>query len=601
MNYKIIFLATIMLTFLFSCNEPTNPNPDILQISAYAPTYARIGAVITLTGNKFGELQGASVVSFNNIQATEYTNWSDTQIKVKVPANATTGKIFVTVNGKKSNEVAFTVITYERINLESLTIGSQVWSQKNLDVDHYCNGDPIPQVQDPAEWAKLTTGAWCYHNNLTDMGVVYGKLYNQYAVNDPRGLAPEGWHIPSDDEWKELESFLGIEDSELNFEGWRGGFEGGKLKEFGNEHWISPNAGATDVTKFTALPGGMRDENGVFNDEGYGGNWWTSTLTTSTKGIQRSLSGKEGGIGRSQSSCRTGMSIRCLKNVDYDIPMITSISPVTSRIGDVVSIYGSGFGQFQGPSFVSINSLKLVKSAYINWGSNQIQVVMPKGTESGKISVTVYQQKSNEASFYIYEKGTVKDVDGNTYNTIKIGKQWWMAENLKVTKYNNGDAIFEEKNPDKWTVLTKGASCYYDNDLEKLAVYGRLYNWFALKDTRGLAPKGWHIPTDEEWSELYEYLGGAGIAGGKLKEKGTAHWSSPNMGATDILDFKALPGGCRYKEGTYMSLMNSGFWWSSSINSNDNIGYFSLRYNYPTIDWHGFDAEGGCSIRCVKD
>jgi uncharacterized protein (TIGR02145 family) len=326
MNYKVIILATLMLTFLISCgDEPTNPNPDVFQISAYAPTYARINAVITLTGNKFGELQGTSVVSFNNIQATEYISWSDTQIKVKVPLSATSGKIFVTVNGKKSNEVDFTLITYEPIILEPVTIGSQVWSQTNLDVDHYCNGDPIPQVQDPGEWAKLTTGAWCYHNNLTELGKVYGKLYNQYAVNDPRGLAPEGWHIPSDGEWKELESFLGIDDDKLNLEGFRGGFEGGKLKEFGNEHWISPNTGATDVTKFTALPGGMRDELGVFNYEGYDGNWWTSTLTTSSKGIYRSLIGKDAGIGRSQISCRAGMSIRCVKNTEYDTPMITAI------------------------------------------------------------------------------------------------------------------------------------------------------------------------------------------------------------------------------------------------------------------------------------
>jgi uncharacterized protein (TIGR02145 family) len=245
--------------------------------------------------------------------------------------------------------------------------------------------------------------------------------------------------------------------------------------------------------------------------------------------------------------------------------------------------------------------VNLKKSDYINWGSNQIQFVIPKGAESGKISVTVYNQKSNEVSFYVYEKGTVQDMDGNTYNTIKIGRQWWMAENLKVTKYNNGEAIFEEKDPDKWTVLTKGAMCYYDNNLEKLAVYGRLYNWYALKDPRGLAPKGWHIPTDEEWSELYEYLGGAGLAGGKLKEKGTGHWLTPNMGAIDVIDFKALPGGCRYKEGTYMSISQSGFWWSSSTNSFGNVGYYSLRHNYPTIDWHGFDMEGGCSIRCVKN
>jgi len=594
MNYKFIILAMILLTFLISCgdNKPTNPNPDILQITAIAPTYARVGAVVTLSGTKFGASQGTSYVTFNDVKAIDTVSWSDTQIKVKVPVNAVSGKIFVTVNGKQSNEVNFTVITYEPENYGGVTIGSQMWTKTNLNVEHYCNGDPIPQVQDPTEWAKLTMGAWCYLNNDPKTALVYGKLYNWYAVNDPRGLAPEGWHIAS---------FLGIDDDELNIDGWRGSVEGGKLKESGSEHWISPNKGATDDFKFTALPGGLRNENGVFSDEGSAGNWWTSTLNTSSKGWHRSLLGKEMGIGRGQSDCRAGLSVRCVKNLDYNTPVINSIYPVTSKVGDIITIYGTGFGQFQGPSYVSFNSKAAPKNSYVNWSLNQIQVTVPPGTSSGTITVTVYNQLSNAISFYIYEKGTVIDVDGNTYNTIKIGNQWWMAENLKVNHYNNGNAIYEEQDPDKWTYLTYGASCYYNNDLANLTTYGRLYNWFAVTDPRGLAPKGWHIPSDAEWAILYEYLGGSGSAGGKLKEKGTGHWSSPNMGAIDIIDFKALPGGCRYMEGVYMSINNCGFWWSSTKNENDKIGYYSLRYNYPSIDRHIFDPQGGCSVRCVKD
>ncbi|MEI6091522.1 MAG: FISUMP domain-containing protein [bacterium] len=602
MNYKIMILAIILLSLLISCgDEPTNPNPDILQITAYAPTYARVGAVVTLTGNKFGATQGTSFVTFNNIKATDTISWSDTQIKVKVPANATSGKVYVTVNGKKTNEVNFTVITYTPENYESIRISSQVWTTTNLNVDHYCNGDPIPQVQDPAEWAKLTTGAWCYHNNITEMGAVYGKLYNFYAVNDPRGLAPEGWHIASDDEWMVLESYLGIDDNELNLEGWRGGYEGGKLKEAGYTHWKNLNIGASDITKFTALPGGMRDENGVFRNADYEGNWWSSTQSSSTKGWYRSLLGKEGGIERSQSGCRAGFSVRCIKSEDYNTPVITSISPLIVKIGEIVTINGSGFGGFQGASIVSINSSPIPISTYINWSYNQIQILIPTGTVPGKLTVTANNIESNPITLYIYEKGTVQDIDGNIYNTVKIGNQWWTAENLKVKHYNNGDAIYEEPDSNNWKDLTYGATCYYDNDLANLATYGRFYNWFAIKDERGLAPKGWHIPTDEEWQTLYNYLGGDMIAGGRLKEKGLAHWSSPNLAASDIIDFTGLPGGCRYMEGVYMSITYSAFWWSSSINENGNIGYFSLRHNYPSINWHIFDQQGGCSVRCVKD
>jgi len=115
---------------------------------------------------------------------------------------------------------------------------------KNLDVDHYRNGDPIPEVQDSAQWVNLKTGAWCYYNNSDSLGKIYGKFYNWYAVNDPRRLAPIGYHVPSDAEWTVLSTFLG---------GNKG--SGGKMKETDTTHWSSPNKGATNSSGFTALPG----------------------------------------------------------------------------------------------------------------------------------------------------------------------------------------------------------------------------------------------------------------------------------------------------------------------------------------------------------
>ncbi len=130
-------------------------------------------------------------------------------------------------------------------NYGTVTIGTQVWMTRNLDVDHYRNGDPIPEVKSASLWKSLTTGAWCYFKNDKDSGVTYGKLYNWYAVNDPRGLAPVGWHIPSDAEWSTLSAYLGGDS-----------IAGGKLKESGTSHWNIPNTGATNVSGFSALPGG---------------------------------------------------------------------------------------------------------------------------------------------------------------------------------------------------------------------------------------------------------------------------------------------------------------------------------------------------------
>ena len=175
------------------------------------------------------------------------------------------------------------ITTYELDKIDSLTftpcntpqdttvsICDQVWMKKNLDVDHYRNGDPIPQVTDPTQWANLTTGAWCYYNNDPANRTTYGKIYNWYAVNDSRGLAPVGWHIPTDAEWTELENCLGGES-----------VAGGKMKETGTTHWLSPNTGATNESGFTALPGGSRSYmNGLYYEIGQSGAWWSSTEFT---------------------------------------------------------------------------------------------------------------------------------------------------------------------------------------------------------------------------------------------------------------------------------------------------------------------------------
>ncbi len=148
-------------------------------------------------------------------------------------------------------------------------ICNQMWMTKNLDVSSYRNGDPIPQVTDPTVWTSLTIGAWCWYNNdSATYASTYGKLYNWYAVNDPRGLAPQGWHVPSRTEWATLSTCL---DGEV--------LAGGKLKETGTAHWASPNTGATNSSGFTGLPGGYRNGNtgANFSDIGIIGDWWTTT------------------------------------------------------------------------------------------------------------------------------------------------------------------------------------------------------------------------------------------------------------------------------------------------------------------------------------
>ena len=187
--------------------------------------------------------------------------------------------------------------------LPTIVIGTQQWMRENLDVLTYRNGDIIPQVTDPTAWAALTTGAWCYYNNDVANGAIYGKLYNWYAVNDPRGLAPTGWHVPTDDEWTTLSTTLGGD-----------AVAGGKMKVAGTTRWTTPNTGATNESGFAGLPGGFRSTNGSFYDVGSFGYWWSSTEDYATYAWLRDLLYINGVIDRASGSKRDGFSVRCLRD-----------------------------------------------------------------------------------------------------------------------------------------------------------------------------------------------------------------------------------------------------------------------------------------------
>ena len=202
----------------------------------------------------------------------------------------------------------------------------------------------------------------------------------------------------------------------------------------------------------------------------------------------------------------------------------------------------------------------------------------------------------------------VTDIDGNEYKTIKIGEQIWMAENLKVTHYRNGDQIPHLNSDHDWEYATKGAYCNYANDENNVNIYGRLYNWYAA--ARILAPKGFHIPTDREWRELVHYLGGYKVASGKLKSTGTLEngnglWAEPNKGATNESGFTALPGGKRWGlDGDYLHRGTYCNFWSSTISVNYTARYWKLTYG----EWDSSEIypddeirQNGYSVRCIRD
>jgi len=200
------------------------------------------------------------------------------------------------------------------------------------------------------------------------------------------------------------------------------------------------------------------------------------------------------------------------------------------------------------------------------------------------------------------QEETVVDIDSNVYHTMTIGTQVWMVENLRTTRYRNGDPIHNITLTAEWDNMTSGACCDYANTPGNSKIYGKLYNWYAVNDSRNIAPTGWHVPSAAEWNTLMTYLGGEVVAGGKLKETGTKHWNSPNTGATNESGFTALPGGSRYFSGKFLQLGIIGFWWSSTKSSKKYANSLNLSYDNSSLGYYKLlSLNGGLSVRCMKD
>ena len=208
---------------------------------------------------------------------------------------------------------------------------------------------------------------------------------------------------------------------------------------------------------------------------------------------------------------------------------------------------------------------------------------------SGKLPVKVYSQSC----------GDVMDIDGNVYPTIIIGTQCWMQKNLNVSQYRNGDPIPQVTSYSQWQSLTTGAWCYAENNTANGTVYGKLYNWYAINDPRGLAPQGYHLPSDEEWTTLTTQLGGESVAGGVMKAG--SYWTNPNNGATNSSGFTGLPGGLRYSDGSLSATGYTGAWWTSSQQDISNAWSREIGNLYIFVQRIGRQKTEGHSVRCIKD
>lgn len=640
----------------------TSPNPDI-------------SSALGITTN------GAGTGTFTS-SITGLTTYTTYYVRSYATNNIGTGY---------GTQVSFTIYT-------CVSIGSQCWMEKNLDVTTYRDGTPITQVDDNYAWS-LGNAAWCYYDKDPANGAIYGKLYNWYAVDDPRKLAPKGWHIPTDADWTTLADFLGGNAA-----------AGGKMKSTGTTLWNSPNSDATNSSGFTALPGGARLYDGGFASIGIDGFWWSATdWYGSNSALSRYLVYWNSYLNRDwmNSDKRVGFSVRCILDV---IPVLTSTAVTSIRTSSASSggkilnagglaitaegvcwstsenptiansktsngtadgaftssitgltanttyylrayatnSLGTGYGAQV--TFTNTKSLPVLaatsassvtaSSAIIGgnitsdgadvittsgvcWGTspNPDISLSTKTTDGSGIGSFTSSISGLTAGTTYYVRSYATNSLGTGYgdqisfnsDIAVIGSQYWMKKNLEVTTYRDGTPIPEVKDAATFAALTTGAWCYYNNDPANGAIYGKLYNWYAVAGIwneasktdasvrKQLAPTAWHVPTDEEWTTLTTYLGEAG-AGSKMKATGDI-WIGGNEAATNESGFTGLPGGYFNYSGRFSDLGNDAYWWTATeytywgtpvawyrdlYNGSDNL----LRNNfYKTI---------GFSVRCLS-
>lgn len=511
-------------------------------------------------------------------------------------------------------------------NYQTVEIGDQCWMKENLNIGARINGTTEQTDNDTIE-------KYCYDNLETNCDV-YGGLYQwdemmQYSTTaGVQGICPTGWHLPTDNEWCTMTIYL---DPTINCNatGWLGTDAGGKMKETGTIHWLSPNTGATNSSGFTALPTGYRLPDGSFINLGGDNSYWTSFQVSESSSTNWLLKNNNAKVAQTNNNNSYGFSARCLQDNttpsnqppsapstpspesgSINQPSNTTLTWACSDPENDPLTYDIYFGTENPPSLVATaqtgttyNPGSLVYTTAYFW---KIIAHDDHGntTESPVWNFTTMQNP--------WQCGNaVTDTrDSQTYPTVQIGTQCWMAKNMNI-----GTRIDGVSNAENNGIIEKYC---YDNLETNCDVYGGLYQWDEMmqysttQGVQGICPTGWHLPTDSEWCTITTFIDATvdcnalmTVSGTNVgtKMKSTNGWNNGGNG-TNESGFTALPGGYRF-DGEFLSQGDFGNFWSSSENCITNVWFRGFDGEHEFVfrnDYCIFALKNeGLSARCVKN
>ena len=495
----------------------------------------------------------------------------------------------------------------------TVQIGDQCWMAENLNIGM--------MIQGSTEMANNSIiEKYCFDNSSNNCNI-YGGLYQwnemmQYnTIIGAQGICPENWYIPSDGEWTVLTDFIG------------GALPGGNMKttgtiEAGTGLWHDPNYGATNSSGFSALPAGSRNSDGNFYHLGYNAFLWSSSESTTTKAWYRILYSTEAIIFPGNFDKNSVFSVRCLHGEYINQPPTIPSNPwpqdgaIDQQLN--LSISWSCYDPENDPRtydiyFDSTNPPALVSSGVttatynpgaLEYNNTYYWQIIAHDNHGNSTTGSVWSFTTISAPTWTCGDQLIDTRDAQSYPTVLIGSQCWMAKNLNIG--NRIDAVNAQTNN---SIIEKYC---FNNNSSNCTTYGGLYQWneamqySTQQGVQGICPTGWHLPTNAEMVTITNLLGGDEAAGGPLKQQGTIEggnglWHTPNSGATNSTQFTGLPAGYSKWDNTFYSLGNHSHFWSSYQTNSTNANLRTLYYDWSDFELNNFSKDFGFSVRCIKN